>query len=449
MEVHKMKYTTYIIVLTVSLATVSCSGLFNKNPFEGKKGNEITQVYTRAVTAIKDSEETPQEKAERFALLGQSALETPRSAHLAIVAFEEALKLDATNAKANFYSALLLPLLSLKGVSIRMAEIVTPKYAQEATESILKGIRRMDIRSVVSDFLKDEKAGEVFKTLSELQQFMTGQLLATLEESERRLEIVSKDSSFKVTFNYENWGYAKLHTLNPFNTTVTLDQIEVKSAKTAMKGMAVWVKIAASYNLDDALALRDKYLSKDKASLKHMTFRDVVEDLKQHPKLLTLNANGADLLKSARENISQAVESTKIIANMIGTNDAEREGKLIPAFGKYEDYAGCRVGSCMVDDILSGPVAVPVGQHKNHENEKYKERTVLVDGTVIFYHPISDLKALLPTEFDASGKLAKSFPDVTFGGMVPNGDLLSTYCSTADKAKNFDLPIECSKATQK
>ena len=452
-----MKYYTTIIVLTLSLTALNCSGLFNKNPFEGKQGDEINHVFTKSQTAIQNSDETPQEKAEKYALLGQSALETPRSAHLAIVAFEEALKLDEQNAKANFYSALLLPVLSLKGISVRMAEIVTPKYAQEVTDSILKRISKSEIRSVVSALLNDASAEAVFKTPSEVQQFMTEKLLPTLEESQRRLEIVSQHSDFKVTFNFGNWGYAKLHTLNFFNTTVTLDQIEVKSAKTAMKGMTVWVAIAAAYNLDDAMALRDKYLSKDRQSRRHVTFRDIVEDLKQYPKLLTLNsktliANGADLLKNARENISEAVESTKIIANMLGTNKAEREGKLIPAFREYNHYAQCRLGSCVIDDILSGPFAVPIGREGKWNNKDgqwqkgpNQQRTVLVDGTVIFYHPISDLKSLLPTEFDASGKLAKTFPDVTFGGIVPNGDLLSTYCATADKAKNFELPIECSK----
>ncbi len=424
--------------------TLGCSS--KKNPFENKPVAEVNPIFTQAVAEIQQDKGSPQEKAEKFALLGQAALESPRAAHLAIQALEEALKLDTTNAKANFYSALLLPVLSLKGISVLMSEILTPTYTQEIVTSILKGIRESEARSFVSDFLKDEKAGTVFKTPSELQQFITAQFLPTLEESQRRLDIVSKQSDFKVTFNYGNWGHKKIQIFNP---TIILDQVEVHSAKMAMKGCSVWAKIVASYNLDDALALRDKYLAKDRAGRKQLTFKDVVEDIKQYPKLLTLHSNGAELLKSAREDISATAEGMKIIANMLGTNKSEREGKLIPAFGEYGQYAGCRIGSCLVNDILSGPFAVPIGKNRKYENKEFRERTVLLDGTVIFHQPISDLKSLLPTEFDVSGKWAKLFPDVKFGGIVPNGDFLSTYCSMDDKAKNFDFPVVCPEATQK
>ena len=423
-----MKVYSYVLVLIVVLMVAGCSS--KKNQFESREGSP-NQIFTQSAEEIQKSDDDSKEKAERFALLGQTALESPKASHLAIQAFEEALKLDGYNARANFYSALLLPVLSLKGLPILMSEILTPKYTQEIIDSTLEGIRDESVRLVVSDLMKDEKAGAIFKTPSEFQQFITTQFLPTLEESQRRLEVVSKSADFKVTFDFGHWGRRR-----SLKTTVTLDHVEAHSAKTAMKGVSVWAKIIAAYNLDDALALRDKYLAKDRTSLRQMTFKEFVEDIKQYPRLLAINSNGADLLKSARESISDTSEGIKIVANMLGTNRAEREGKLIPAFDEYGQYFGCRAGSCMVNDILSGPFAAPFGKRR-------QERTVLLDGTVVFYKPIADLKALFPTEFDASGKLAKTFPDVHFGGIVPNGDLLSTYCSMSKETKNVDFPVVC------
>ena len=47
--------------------------------------------------------------------------------------------------------------------------------------------------------------------------------------------------------------------------------------------------------------------------------------------------------------------------------------------------------------------------------------TTYVNYTAIFRNPISDLKSILPTEYNECGK-AKNYGDNTFGGVFPKGD---------------------------
>ena len=125
-------YTKSFFILVVASALMAgCTQ--RSNEFEGKSPDEVQKTFDQKMNEIRShnqdlirsGEGSEKEKAQSFADLGENALESPRGAHLAIVAFEEALKNDSENLKANFYSALLLTVLSLKGFPIRMTKIAT------------------------------------------------------------------------------------------------------------------------------------------------------------------------------------------------------------------------------------------------------------------------------------------------------------------------------------
>jgi hypothetical protein len=70
------------------------------------------------------------------------------------------------------------------------------------------------------------------------------------------------------------------------------------------------------------------------------------------------------------------------------------------------------------------PTEVYLGREKENKDNRVM---ILADSHALVESPIQDLKTLLPTRFDEKGMIveeASSFPDPTFGGLFPNGDLI-------------------------
>ena len=421
----KTVYTKFLFIAVFALsATLSgCSGK-KSNEFEGKNTEEVQNLFTHAINDIRSGEATEKEKAQRFSDLGERALEAPRAAHLAIDAFEEALKNDSENTKANFYSALLLPVLSLKGMAIKMTKIATPEAIAEMISKILSDIKNADARNLVSEFLSGAAVGEVFKTPSEAQAYLVSKVLPTLAESQKRLSKVLENPHFSVTLHTDQWGEA--HNWYGRRNAVTLDHAETHAIEVGLKGVATYIKILAAYNLDAAIALRDEYQGRRQA-----TFKEVVESIKKHAKFLTLNEGGAENLKSILADGSDAIEGLKIIANMLnGSRDKDRHDNLLPPFQTKYDYADFMQGLVWATEVLAGPMEFTM--EKNG-----RSKVIWIDFTAMLANPVQDLKSVLPTEFDTTGKYGKVYPDVKFGGIVPNGDLISTYCTVYDKDKGY------------
>ncbi|MBI3018159.1 MAG: hypothetical protein HYY62_09275 [Deltaproteobacteria bacterium] len=402
------------ILVFASALMAGCSGK-KSNEFEGKSPEDVQKLFTHNQDLIRSGEGSEKEKAQSFADLGENALESPRGAHLAIVAFEEALKNDSENTKANFYSALLLPVLSLKGFPIRMTKIATPTAISEMIAEILSNIKDPNTRSLVSEFLNGASPTDVFKTPSEAQSYLVTKVLPAISESQKRLAKVLDNPHFSVTFNYDSWGRGR----NWYGrrNSVTLDHAEAHSAELGLKGVATYVKILTAYNLDASMALRDEYYGREKT-----TFKEVAESLKKHPKFLTLNEGGAENLKSILTDGSDAIEGLKIIANMLNkSREGDRHDNILPPFRSKHQYADFMQGLVWATEVLAGPMEIPM--EKNG-----KSKVILADFTAMLANPVQDLKSMLPTEFDETGKYGKTWTDLTFGGMVPNGDLLSSYC---------------------
>lgn len=420
-------YTKSLFILVFASALMAgCSGK-KSNEFEGKNREEVQKIFTHNQNDIRSGEISEKEKAQRFADLGERALETPRAAHLAIDAFDEALKNDSENLKANFYSALLLPVLSLKGFPVKMTKISTPEAISEMVSEILSDIKNSDVRNLVSEFLNGASPTEVFKTPSEAQSTLVTKVLPALAESQKRLAKVLENPHFNVTFNYDNWG--KGRNWYGRRNAVTLDHAEAHSMEVGLKGVAAYIKILTAYNVDAAIALRDEYHGRRRA-----TFKEVAESLKKHSKFLTLNEGGAENLKSILTDGADAIEGLKIIANMLNkSREDDRHGNILPPFRSKYDYADFMEGLVWATEVLAGPMEMTM--EKNG-----RSKVIWIDFTALLSNPVQDLKGVLPTEFDETGKYGKIYPELTFGGMVPNGDLISTYCElTEGKSHGVDF----------
>lgn len=371
------------------------------------------------------------EKAQKLADLGEAALESPKVADKALEVFEDALKYDSQNAKANFYSAILAPLLTLKGLPVKMTPILKSVDLDEEVEremkELVRSIKNSDIRRLVKDFLYDS-SGEAYKTISEFQSFVTSKLLPTLKEAQKRLEIAEKADGFKTSYAYGNWG-----SRGSRDSYINIDQVEAHAVRVVINGIASLAKLASVYNVDSAVSIYNRF--KDQ---RHVTPKMIVDAVKRDPKALTLHAGGADILKSILNDASDSVEGLRILANSL-RNYERRYKHPIQPFTSQAEYEKFIRGLDVASDVLSGPFVVTIGKNKR-KKETY---TVDVNFTALFANPVQDLKAILPTRFDMSGKKVVRFPDLTFGGVVPGGDLIDTYCAIPERHRTIELPVVC------
>lgn len=381
---------------------------------------------------IESSDSSDKEKAQKLADLGEAALESPKVADKALEVFEEALKYDSQNAKANFYSGILTPLLTLKGLPVKITPILKSIDLDEEVEKGMKEfvskIKNSDIRKLVKDFLYDSSSGEVYKTISEFQSFVTSELLPAFKEAQKRLEIVEKADGFKTSYAYGNWG-----SRGSRDSYINVDQVEAHAVRVVINGIASLTKLASVYNVDSAVSIYNRF--KDQ---RHVTPKMIVDAVKRDPKALTLHTGGAEILKGILSDASDSVEGLRILANSL-RNYEKRYKHPIQPFTSQAEYEKFIRGLDVASDVLSGPFAVTIGK----DRKKKETYTVDVNFTALFANPVQDLKTLLPTRFDMSGKKVVSFPDLTFGGVVPAGDLINTYCAIPERHRTIELPVVC------
>jgi len=409
-------YKLFITLITLTFLTMGCG---EKNPYHKAAKDDLVEVVTQDTEDIRNDTSTDnKEKAKRLAKIGELLLETPRGAELAAEIFEEALSFDQENGKANFYAAILKPIHALKGTAYRLTKIVTAKAMGDLIEDILSGIGNRDTQNLVSDFLTEARLGDMFKTVSEFQAFLASEFLPALRLSDERLAIVENTENFNLTFNYKHWQNG-WH----FRRSVSFDQAEVRSFRVALKGIATYTKLISAYNVDAALPLRDQFSNR-----RGVTLKEVVDAIQMQPKALTLNENAGNMLTSILNDISDSIEGLRTIARILNS-DKIRDGYLLHPFKSHRHYANFIKGLNVASDILAGPMAVDIGERKDKKGE---EVSVVFNFTALLSNPVSDLKTLMPTEFDKDGKKAAVFPDLSFGGTIPNGDLISAYCSVKD-----------------
>ncbi|MBI2026614.1 MAG: hypothetical protein HYS98_02220 [Deltaproteobacteria bacterium] len=276
----------------------------------------------------------------------------------------------------------------------------------------------------VEDFVKHMYAKQEgvsqFKKISDIQNFIVSELLTELEQSEKKLAIVESKKDFQDTFNYTYWD-------NQFRLkhSASFDLAEVHSLRMAYKGISMLLKTASAYQLDNALNIYETY--KDKSNV---VMKTIVHASKMYPTLLTLRSNGRAFLQSLLNDSSDIIEGLRIIAGIL-RSDTVRESFLLHPINqkKYDDFIS---DLDHVSTFLAGPVAVKIGQKSEHEKVY-----VNVNATALFANPLNDLRSLFPTEYTKNGHRGVVFPDLTFGGVTPQMDLVSTYCELKKKMQRI------------
>jgi hypothetical protein len=412
-----------IVLSVISAVTLVAVG-GPDNPYHSKEKSDIAALVDKEAAAIKaDSDTDDKEKARHLAKIGQLLLETPKGAVLALGVFEEALSYDNQNVQANFFAAILKPIHTLKGFPFKLTKIVGVVEMGKAIEDILSGIRNKDTQNLVDDLLQGADPRDMFRLPSDVQKYLVAELLPVLKSSEERLSIVEKTEHFRVKVNYKNWQ-ASWH----LKQSVSFDEVEVHALRVALKGISTEVKMISSYNVDAGMALRNQFKNR-----RHLTMKEVIAAINEHTEALVLNKGGRDLLTSILDDVSESVEGLRIIARLLNTEES-REDFLLKPFTSEEEYASFIRGLNMTSDALSGPITLDIGD---------EDGSVVFDFTALLANPVENLKSLFPTEFNDTGKRTVTFPDLSFGGTVPNKDLISTYCSLDEEERKIHLPVEC------
>lgn len=449
----RMKAMTKLTIFIITVSLFACGGN-HSNPFSGKSAQQAEKIFNDNKNDIQNDEKlSSEQRSQKMVELGKAALEAPLAAGRAIQAFEEALRLNDKNIKAHFYVALLKPIDVLRGLLPRMSLILGEEAMKEIALNRAKvalGQKRetKEEKAIYDFFMDSDVSKEKFKNPSALQTFFLKEFSPLVLEAQKKMDwIIEQDPSFQIEFDYSQWkeGFSFK------DKKVALNSVELKSAKLALKGIETIAKFLVAYNLNAGLMLRDHF-----RHVKSTNAKEVIAYIKRYPRFLTLNPGGEELLKSILKDASESIEGLSIVANLL-YHSKDRIGFAIPTFGKEKEYTDLMEGLKTASKILAGPVArvlndfaaqwhycpncwVPPydrATHDKHEEEVLKstfkteeEYTVIVDWTALLAKPVKDLKDLLPTEFSQEGERikAKSFPDHTFGGMVPNKDLVIKLC---------------------
>ncbi len=408
----------FFLILTCFL--MGCS----ENPHHFKTKDIMMKTASQEADKIKnDLGLDSKEKAKKLVKIGELLMETPRGIELSVEPFESALSFDKENAHANFYLAFLKPILVLKGSPKRLSKLVGDTDLEKGLNYIVKGIRTPDVQILVRGLMDGDGKEKPFDTISELQDFLLKTFLPELEKSIERLTQIEKNDSFLATLNISLW------TKKPLQKIISFDLAEVRGLKVSLTAISAWVKCLVAYDLDAATSI------KNQLSKKHRnTFKEVVDIIRTYPKALVLRQNGDKRLKEILTHAADVIEGLRTIAKILNKIPRD-ETRIFDPFPNSEEFGKFMKGLGTAADVLAGPILVKIG--------KQERAAVLINATALFAEPHPDLKNILPTEFDKTGKLAKSFPDLSFGGVIPEKNLISEYCVMEPEKRKIRLPVKC------
>ena len=382
---------------------------------------EAQDILSQDVDRILNSKNTPEQKAETFVLMGEEVLQDDKGFAMAQAVFDEAVKLDKNNKDAEFYRIVLDVLMAFKGMGgdLKKMEI------QDLSEDIDEGLKDLDqnekyVReffdsgNVPTKLKKDERveigspSNSNIKGISGFQVHLKGNVLAKLigamnrlgafydEYPDFRKKVVLPIFQREYQKDLKKIGIQKPHR----KISVEFDRAMYFALKSSILAASSLIKIFISYNLDD--------LAKIEKEVKDIPVEEELFVLKKHEDFLTLR----------RENYL-SLDSEKSVMNdlsrLFGTESEsgaleELKSELLDPSEKLS------VLIAMGKTALQGPVDV----------ELDAEDKINVDFTAFLTNredKFRDLKIFLP-EFKADQEFPLEFPDLTFGGLFPDEDLI-------------------------
>ena len=366
--------------------------------------------------ALSDGEK---KEVEKLISWGEQAVNL-KSFPQAVEIFEEALRIDPTNAKANFYAGVLKPFVLVEGIVPKIGQVLTSAEFEKLMERVKKSRDEAKEISLYFPYFIDfllkpsSKNGEVitpWKTIADIQSALSreGGAFAVLEESISRLSLVLKEPGFSLMVNLAVIVGDKKDAL-PYEKEINL--AEVALVKGIFHALLFVGNTLSAYELDTLLKVMRELGE-------NATFPKVLEELRkeENKNSLTLREGGAASLQNAHRNLIGVVDSLVAVLDLaveeISKGENNQEDDLLPAKQLAEMASDFKPILTLVKEIVSSRYEV--------KNPNSGEVVVVLNLPALFSGQNTDFKKLLPTAFDDEGE-PTAWGDNTLGGIFPNGD---------------------------
>jgi len=425
----------------VALTGVGCSPTINT------KIEKVSSVTAKQLV----KEGKTEEAAAQYARIGELLL-LPEGFGYADEMFDKALALDPKNGKANFYSALTKPLLTAQGFIPRLEPIVGPDQAQ-ALQRMRNEIAKLSLPELTKFATQLPQGKKAFANYHDLQRALRTETLPVLALSADKIDKISNEKPLELTINlarlkmgpsysysdsneysycereeYNNeTGWTCTSTVKVISyfynsgadlkpTTVLVDPVDLKLLKSSYMAAADYIRMGTAYSAEGFEAFKKRYDAMAAVNGNPPTAGELVSLIREYTDLGVLESDHelVQLARSAEEILKHGLDLANMQNELCGNEGRKASNSL---FKEVCISAAQAQQMQIFADMLAGPKKMPIGM-----DGAGNPVNILTDLSAVLNNPPKDVKALLPTAFDASGK-PTVFPDPTMGGLFPDGDL--------------------------
>ena len=403
------------------------------NDVDGKKPTVSTKEASKLEEQGKNAE-----AADMYSRIGEILLSKPEGIIHAQEMFKKSLKLDPNDAKANIYSSLLNPVLTSKGFLTRFsAQLEKNGNVDVAAEK--EKLAKMNVKEFTEFALTMPSGKTAAKNYEDVRKFIREDFVQELDASIKMLDNVkaertvlsyldlssskaaptSSATSAVITSSDapKSWDEAAIereveHASTVANKEYVVDNYDIKALKIILKTHKNALTIATSIGLSGV----EEVVAKIK-STSAKTDKQIIAAIKSQPQFLNIEASKEELttiFDHTEEVMNDMIDFSKISKEVCGTD--ARKANLASNICVSEAAAD-KINELLM--FVVGPKSVLLGYDANNE-----EVLVEVNLRGLVYTRVFSFQELLPTKFDSNGK-AVDVADQTFGGIIPNGDLIS------------------------
>ncbi len=400
-------------------------------------------VITMNASAVKsDSSLSQQQKAEQLALMGEQ-LFTLTNFMYAEELFDQALAIDSTNLRAQFYKNLGATLMTLKGMMVRIQPMIRTAQSRADYQKTLAHFPHSALRTFLFDGKPD------IKSMKDIQAYEDSLIAA----QEQWRQFLRSNKNITLTLNLNDWfkplgvgqTVSDCRVTKPNQETYDLtncdmthavqeyvNRADVEALQQIAAGMEIYLGSIDTYDLTGLIRTSDKFQNQNPPA------PVVWNELTKYPRFGTLRtpiylkrvvSMGVDAIAGVRwaKSLQSQLCPTGQSGNMLNRQNYLFAGGLcVP--NKTSDGQSVDKLLKTAELILSGvPYEVTI-------NNTYRTQ---ITPTAFLNSPIQDVKALYPT-FNSCGEV-QTVSDSTLGGIFPNHDanqVLSVSSQCANQYSN-------------
>jgi hypothetical protein len=387
------------------------------------------------ITTQRGASESDIEYSAKLSRIGEILVNNPVGFAHANELFDRALKLDANNDKALFYSAFTGIYETLRGIGERARPMSDTPSEYEAN---LKKLTDYYKYPEFKEFIIGTKSSSVIKTYQDAKKFMQIEVDGALEAAVEKLEKIDSNVDMILTNlktensasetncrteEDEEGSYTtcdlneEMNSINALpGTKRNVDLTDIKIIASGLRAQSVYLKLLTSYSIDGAKNLTNEIKVKELDLGRDLTDEETHTIVKRYPDFLRLESdNKMSKIISSLESIVEMGMDLDTLNNQFCDTD-DRSNNLIKTIciGEAE-----RESMKETLSYLSGPKEITLGF-----NAKGVEVKVLMDLPTYLGNPLQDLKSLITgLTYDDEGNNSVTI-EPELNGLFPNKDLL-------------------------